>query len=49
MYHEFSTINAATEVAKNLAASKYNIFAEPETRNVNPEFVVHKTLSNPFR
>lgn len=48
-FNEFTTLEAANSLGKNLAASKYNIFAEPENINPNPEFLIHKTYANPLR
>lgn len=46
-YNELATLDTAKLLAKNLSASKYNIFAE--YKNEEPEFYIQKTYLNPTR
>lgn len=46
-YNELATLDTAKLLAKNLSASKYNIFAE--YKDEGPEFYIQKTYLNPTR
>jgi hypothetical protein len=46
-YNELATLDTAKLLAKNLSASKYNIFAK--YKDEGPEFYIQKTYLNPTR